>query len=315
VAVRENGVLYFLLADHLGSTTTTVSASGAEIDKLLYKPGGNTPTDFLFTGQIQEAGLGLYFYNARWYDPSIMQWTSPDTLIPDPYNPLDWNRYAYVRFNPVNFNDPTGHDVGCTASNPDCLDSNGLTERSKAEMKLAVTKKLKVNGWDLVPVVADVRGIVRGAQVVKWAAEQPEFMDQQKELQSWQNECYGQCHYTEATENDPGPSLAGGPMPETPLVDTYSEGMGEIGENVIDLGLTATTAKVMRGLPEPKINTPRFGIRVAPFGNAGRGPLVSQLPHFHFRIGPYLEKSYYGFGWGWHHPWDDFARLFKLLMK
>jgi len=99
VAVRENGVLYFLLADHLGSTTTTVSASGAEIDKLLYKPGGNTPTDFLFTGQIQEAGLGLYFYNARWYDPSIMQWTSPDTLIPDPYNPLDWNRYAYVRFN------------------------------------------------------------------------------------------------------------------------------------------------------------------------------------------------------------------------
>lgn len=34
---------------------------------------------------------------------------SPDTLIPDPYNPLDWNRYQYARGNPVNYNDPSGH--------------------------------------------------------------------------------------------------------------------------------------------------------------------------------------------------------------
>ncbi|HVN53756.1 MAG TPA: hypothetical protein VMT46_05450 [Anaerolineaceae bacterium] len=25
------------------------------------------------------------------------------------YNPLDWNRYAYVRWNPINFNDPDGY--------------------------------------------------------------------------------------------------------------------------------------------------------------------------------------------------------------
>jgi hypothetical protein len=30
---------------------------------------GATPTDFQFTGQRKEAGIGLYDYNARYYDP------------------------------------------------------------------------------------------------------------------------------------------------------------------------------------------------------------------------------------------------------
>lgn len=46
--------------------------------------------------------------------------TQPDSIIPDPYNPLDWNRYAYVRYNPVNNTDPTGHRV--CSSKSDCED-------------------------------------------------------------------------------------------------------------------------------------------------------------------------------------------------
>jgi len=38
-----------------------------------------------------------------------MRWLAPDSMIPNIYNPLDLDRYAYVRNNPVNHNDPTGH--------------------------------------------------------------------------------------------------------------------------------------------------------------------------------------------------------------
>ena len=56
-------------------------------------------------------GFGLIFYQARWYDPCIMQFNQPDTLIPDLYNPLDWNRYSYTRYNPLKYTDPSGHAV------------------------------------------------------------------------------------------------------------------------------------------------------------------------------------------------------------
>lgn len=33
----------------------------------------------------------------------------PDSIIPDPHNPLDFDRYAYARSNPIRYNDPSGH--------------------------------------------------------------------------------------------------------------------------------------------------------------------------------------------------------------
>jgi hypothetical protein len=35
--------------------------------------------------------------------------TQPDTIVPDPANPQDWNRYSYARNNPLKYTDPTGH--------------------------------------------------------------------------------------------------------------------------------------------------------------------------------------------------------------
>jgi len=60
------------------------------------------------------------YYNARWYDPYLNRWVQPDSIIPDPGNSQDWNRYSYVRDNPLKYTDPTGHwicgdyyDIGC----------------------------------------------------------------------------------------------------------------------------------------------------------------------------------------------------------
>jgi hypothetical protein len=52
------------------------------------------------------------FYNARWYDPYLNRFTQADSIIPNPSNVLDWNRYSYVRYNPLKYTDPSGHCIG-----------------------------------------------------------------------------------------------------------------------------------------------------------------------------------------------------------
>jgi hypothetical protein len=50
-------------------------------------------------------------YNARYYNPVLGRFISADTIVPDPANPQDLNRYSYVNNNPTNYTDPTGHCI------------------------------------------------------------------------------------------------------------------------------------------------------------------------------------------------------------
>jgi RHS repeat-associated protein len=67
------------------------------------------PTDYTFTGQRDEAGLGLMHYGARFYSPRLGRFVSADVLVPHPGDPQSWNRYSYVLNNPLIYVDPTGH--------------------------------------------------------------------------------------------------------------------------------------------------------------------------------------------------------------
>jgi hypothetical protein len=49
------------------------------------------------------------YYNARFYDPYLNHFTQPDSIVPDPSNSQDWDRYSYARNNPLRYTDPTGH--------------------------------------------------------------------------------------------------------------------------------------------------------------------------------------------------------------
>ena len=67
------------------------------------------PTDKLFTGQRLDS-TGLYYYGARYYDPTIGRFISPDSIVQRSGNPQSLNRYSYVLNNPLKSVDPTGHD-------------------------------------------------------------------------------------------------------------------------------------------------------------------------------------------------------------
>ncbi|NJM41870.1 MAG: RHS repeat-associated core domain-containing protein [Anaerolineae bacterium] len=76
-----------------------------------------------FTSQNWDAGVGLYDYSARLYNPLIGKFVSADTVVPNPARPQSLNRYAYVENSPLNYTDPTGHarsceETGCTDARP-----------------------------------------------------------------------------------------------------------------------------------------------------------------------------------------------------
>ena len=102
--------------DHLGSTSVLTNAQGMAEEHNSYRPYGQLHTHtgtadvaYKYTGQERDPSTGLYFYNARYYDPALGRFISPDTIVESPLHPQTLNRYAYAGNNPVLYNDPTGH--------------------------------------------------------------------------------------------------------------------------------------------------------------------------------------------------------------
>ena len=113
--------LYYVLGDQLGSASVTLNSSGTAVSETRYYPFGETrvstgtlPTDKLFTGQRAMEDLGIYFYNARFYSPSLGRFLSADTMVPGGGNSQAYDRYAYVMNSPIIYIDPTGHINKCS---------------------------------------------------------------------------------------------------------------------------------------------------------------------------------------------------------
>jgi len=112
--VHAQETTYFIHSDHLGSTSV-ITQNGQVISKKLYYPYGSlrNPTSDIryptseraFTGQVSDVtDSGLYYYNARYYDPKLAIFAQAD--LSDAYF---GNRYTYVSNNPINRIDPSGN--------------------------------------------------------------------------------------------------------------------------------------------------------------------------------------------------------------
>ena len=117
-AVQRGTALFHLHVDHLGSTSLTTGGAAVEASKSYYAYGaeraaaGHLQTDRTFTGQKREA-TGLMYYNARYYDPTLGTFVSPDSMVPNPARVIEYNRFIYARGNPLKYKDPSGHIALC----------------------------------------------------------------------------------------------------------------------------------------------------------------------------------------------------------
>ena len=143
--------LYYLLSDHLGSSSVTVSDNGSFVSEMRYTAWGEVryqnnsmPTDRTYTGQRSYTGdFGLMYYNARWYDSQLGRFAQADTVIPNGVQGYD--RYAYVNNSPSNLTDPSGH---CTVNGMTVPDDASVCNGAEKQSNTTVAQILqKMYGW------------------------------------------------------------------------------------------------------------------------------------------------------------------------
>jgi len=111
--------LSFYHVDHLGTPRVIIDVSGNLVSRHKYLPFGEelsappSTNSHKFTGHERDTETGLDYMLARYFG----QGTTMRFLSTDPGEdtssdvPQSWNKYTYVRNNPVNANDPTGQWV------------------------------------------------------------------------------------------------------------------------------------------------------------------------------------------------------------
>jgi RHS repeat-associated protein len=149
--VQKVGSAYtYLVKDQRGSNRLSVPQATALPSSLFdYGPYGAPLTVAGLSSPINgkgyiderfDAETGLQYLHARYYDPELGRFLSPDTW--DPTLPgVDVNRYAYSLNDPINMRDPLGHDgeqyhgnsggssniIGCTCNGGNNSTNGGST--------------------------------------------------------------------------------------------------------------------------------------------------------------------------------------------
>ena len=103
--------------DIQGSTTSLVKEDGSADATYRYTDFGETTingdnkaeNEVCYTGGIYDQSTGLYYLNARYYNPEDGRFVTEDTYRGETAKPETGHLYAYCANNPVNYVDPSGH--------------------------------------------------------------------------------------------------------------------------------------------------------------------------------------------------------------
>ena len=112
LAELRSGTTSFYQADGLGSVSTLTSTSASTAASYVYDSVGNLAVStgslsnpFQYTGRESDQETGLYYYRARYYNPTMGRFMSED---PAGFGGSGPNLYGYVHNSATNFVDPFG---------------------------------------------------------------------------------------------------------------------------------------------------------------------------------------------------------------
>jgi RHS repeat-associated protein len=124
---REGAITSWGIKDHLASNRLMTFMSGGQAtSRHDYGPTGNPLTSNgstvlngkAYINERFDAETGLQYLHARYYDPNLGRFLSPDTWDPILAG-VDFNRYAYAGDDPVNGSDANGHSYEDSHSDDD----------------------------------------------------------------------------------------------------------------------------------------------------------------------------------------------------
>ena len=117
----KDGKYHFFVTDHLGSVRAVMDEEGKVAHTVHYYPfgeefGSENEADsieqpYRFNAKEDQSFIGvpLLDYGARFYDPTLARWSTPDPLAEKYYS---ISPYAFCNNNPVNLVDPDGRSWG-----------------------------------------------------------------------------------------------------------------------------------------------------------------------------------------------------------
>ncbi|AJR06773.1 hypothetical protein C9J03_04055 [Photobacterium gaetbulicola] len=126
--------VHYFHKDSLGSITLVTNAIGEQVSQTLFDAWGKAReiewdrhnleqnklfgsiTNRGFTGHEHIPEVDLIHMNARVYSPEYGIFLSPDSVLQNPNNSHNYNRYSYVWNNPLKYHDPTGNFIGLVTS-------------------------------------------------------------------------------------------------------------------------------------------------------------------------------------------------------
>jgi RHS repeat-associated protein len=156
-AADPTWAVFDLHTDHLGSVRVITDSSGYLVSAHNYFPFGGEITNTLsfnthqYTGHERDKETGLDYMLARYYGDGLPRFVSADTLDGVTSDPQSWNRYTYVRNNPLRLVDPDGQkDVSAIDETTKIAIEAGAKSTAKYLARRFIGRAIDIPGIDFL---------------------------------------------------------------------------------------------------------------------------------------------------------------------